>query len=114
MVKRKATAKVQVPIRMLEAMRAKLAKSAKGRGVSLNAEIVPPPQRVLDGHGKPPGRLTRASRQTAVCDDSPPITSTLRKRRRGAGGLMTTQHTPSPPKQLSTMPVRRPGHYCRT
>ena len=40
MAKRKATARVQVPIRMLEAMRAKLAKSAKGRGVSLNAEIV--------------------------------------------------------------------------
>ena len=40
MVRRKATAKVQVPIRMLEAIRAKLEKSAKGQGVSLNAEIV--------------------------------------------------------------------------
>ena len=40
MVRRKASAKVQVPVRMLEAMRAKLEKSAKARGVSLNGEIV--------------------------------------------------------------------------
>lgn len=40
MARRKATARVQVPVRMLEAMRAKLEKAAKVRGTSLNAEIV--------------------------------------------------------------------------
>ena len=40
MARRKATAKVQVPIRMLERLRAQLEKSAKARGASLNGEIV--------------------------------------------------------------------------
>jgi hypothetical protein len=40
MAKRKPTARVQVPVRMLEAMRAKLEKSANARGVSFNGEIV--------------------------------------------------------------------------
>ena len=42
MARRKATAKVQVPIRMPEALRAQLERSAKAKGptVSLNAEIV--------------------------------------------------------------------------
>jgi hypothetical protein len=40
MAKRKPTARVQVPVRMLEALRARLEKSAKARGVSLNGEIV--------------------------------------------------------------------------
>ena len=42
MARRKATAKVQVPVRMPEALRAQLERSAKAKGptVSLNAEIV--------------------------------------------------------------------------
>lgn len=40
MTRRKKTAKVQVPVRLVEALRAKLAKSAKTRDVSMNAEIV--------------------------------------------------------------------------
>lgn len=40
MAKRKPTARVQVPIRMLESLRAALEKSAKARGVSLNSEVV--------------------------------------------------------------------------
>jgi hypothetical protein len=40
MVRRKATARVQVPVRMMETLRARLAKAAKTGGISLNAEIV--------------------------------------------------------------------------
>jgi hypothetical protein len=49
MARRKASARVQVPVRMLEAMRAKLEKSAKARGVSLNGEIVGRLQQSLTG-----------------------------------------------------------------
>ena len=49
MARRKPTARVQVPVRMLEAMRAKLEKSAKARGVSLNGEIVGRLQQSLTG-----------------------------------------------------------------
>jgi hypothetical protein len=37
--KRKPTDRVQIPVRMLEAQRAKLEKSAKAHGISLNGEI---------------------------------------------------------------------------
>ena len=40
MPRRKKTAKAQVPVRMVETLRAKLEKSAKSRGVSMNGEIV--------------------------------------------------------------------------
>jgi hypothetical protein len=40
MVRRKATARVQVPIRMTEVLRAQLAKSAKDNTIPLNTEIV--------------------------------------------------------------------------
>ncbi len=40
MAKRKPTDKVQLPVRMLEMLRADLEKSAKVNGVSLNAEVV--------------------------------------------------------------------------
>lgn len=39
-VKRKPTDRAQLPIRVRESLRARLEKSAKARGVSLNAEIV--------------------------------------------------------------------------
>ncbi len=40
MPRRKKTAKAQVPVRMVETLRAKLEKSARSRGVSMNGEIV--------------------------------------------------------------------------
>ncbi len=40
MPKRKPTDRVQVPVRMVETLRAELAKAAKSHGKSLNAEIV--------------------------------------------------------------------------
>lgn len=40
MPRRKKTAKAQVPVRMVETLRAKLEKSARSRSVSMNGEIV--------------------------------------------------------------------------
>jgi hypothetical protein len=43
--KRKPTDRVQIPVRMLEAQRAKLGKAAKAHGISLNSEIQSAPSR---------------------------------------------------------------------
>ena len=95
MARRKATARVQVPVRMLEAMRAKLEKAAKTRGTSLNAEIV---------HRLNASLMSAESLLTDVLGSSEKLLfallsampSAMPSRKQAMGGSTTTRPTTAP------------------